>query len=932
MAIQRSRHIALVLLTAFVMLAPGHCHALPADGGTQLKYTKERPLRIVSDWNFAPYEYSNDTGDPDGYNVDIIKEILDNLEIPYIFIMREWSQAVEMFNSGKADLIVEPLGYMPKTKTKRYFSRKMLAPYKIKVAYKRGTPPLKSLSDLGSDELLALKKYDYSTVIVMARGDIDKKQLRINTPKTCLSKVSNRRYRYFIWGEAPMSNMVKKLGHNDIDMCDIDIPAGDMRFVSHDSSLIHQMDDQFARLDQSGVVNKVFNHWFHPEKEEYNVSPVVIIIIVILMIILCGIVITNHFISISIKRGTRYTFERNKMMQEALNMNGSNVVCLDLSGGSVRNVNGSHLPPEGLTPEQYYERIHPDDQTMMYEYTEDIINNKPGTNTGRTYRYNAGTPELPKWILLHNQSIIEKDRNGKMLHIISTLTDVTEEHKKEHHDKEIAAKFSHIFDRSIVGIMLYDRNGNLINTNRKVREILKFRSKHDDFYYNKNLPSLLASTGGEAPDTVYDRTYCARCEIHERSVAEYTEIRERPIRNSEGEMLYVLVTIRLITKERQLFLQQKESNMNIQQLNEEITRYEQYLRYLLEESRMKIWRSSFAGHKVSFFKSLHVRLTEMSFDEFAAKAYDSADSETIREFVAPPADGITKKTITLKVKDFPTDGTERRWYVINRIPEYDDKGNVTGCFGLMRDTTELMEAQENLKIETMRANESEKQKSMFLANMSHEIRTPLNAIVGFCDLLSLIDDPDERKDQIRIIRKNCDLLMHLVDDILTVSTMDSDGPKIDPRPIDFAKAFDDLCATLEQQTADTGVEFIKDNPYSRFVTELDLERTQQIIINFTTNAVKFTEQGHIKVGYRVENNGIYIYCEDTGKGIPKEKCGEVFRRFVKLNDFVQGTGLGLNICKAIADNSGGRIGVESELGMGSTFWVWLPCPVNDIEQ
>ena len=107
---------------------------------------------------------------------------------------------------------------------------------------------------------------------------------------------------------------------------------------------------------------------------------------------------------------------------------------------------------------------------------------------------------------------------------------------------------------------------------------------------------------------------------------------------------------------------------------------------------------------------------------------------------------------------------------------------------------------------------------------------------------------------------------------------------------------------------------------------MDSGRIQQVITNFVTNAVKYTQQGHIKVGYREEGNGLYIYCEDTGTGIPKDKCEKVFDRFVKLNDFVQGTGLGLSICKAIIDQCHGKIGVNSEEGKGSTFWIWIPCP------
>ena len=113
-------------------------------------------------------------------------------------------------------------------------------------------------------------------------------------------------------------------------------------------------------------------------------------------------------------------------------------------------------------------------------------------------------------------------------------------------------------------------------------------------------------------------------------------------------------------------------------------------------------------------------------------------------------------------------------------------------------------------------------------------------------------------------------------------------------------------------------------------TVLDDGRVQQVITNFVTNAVKYTHQGHIKVGFHEETrdgrDGLYIYCEDTGEGIPKESQGKIFDRFVKLNDYIQGTGLGLSICKAIADGCHGDVGVNSEgKDQGSTFWLWVPC-------
>jgi signal transduction histidine kinase len=135
---------------------------------------------------------------------------------------------------------------------------------------------------------------------------------------------------------------------------------------------------------------------------------------------------------------------------------------------------------------------------------------------------------------------------------------------------------------------------------------------------------------------------------------------------------------------------------------------------------------------------------------------------------------------------------------------------------------------------------------------------------------------------------------------------------------------------VAQHVEEAGVQFVKDNPYETLPTVLDRGRIQQIVTNFVSNAIKYTHEGHIKVGYRIEQrdgrSGLYVYCEDTGAGIPSDKQASVFDRFVKLDDRVQGTGLGLSICKNIVNHCGGQIGVHSDgADCGSTFWFWIPC-------
>ena len=219
------------------------------------------------------------------------------------------------------------------------------------------------------------------------------------------------------------------------------------------------------------------------------------------------------------------------------------------------------------------------------------------------------------------------------------------------------------------------------------------------------------------------------------------------------------------------------------------------------------------------------------------------------------------------------------------------------------------------------AEESNRLKSAFLANMSHEIRTPLNAIVGFSNILASTDVEEEKREYINIIENNNTLLLQLISDILDLS-------KIESGTMEFVYSEFDLNALLHELEQSTSLRLTSSAVVIHFEDCLpeccirsERNRLTQVITNLVTNAIKFTEKGSIRFGYHLlEKDSLYFYVSDTGCGIAPDKKDAVFDRFVKLNSFAQGTGLGLSICKTIVERMGGKIGVESELGQGTTFW------------
>lgn len=257
--------------------------------------------------------------------------------------------------------------------------------------------------------------------------------------------------------------------------------------------------------------------------------------------------------------------------------------------------------------------------------------------------------------------------------------------------------------------------------------------------------------------------------------------------------------------------------------------------------------------------------------------------------------------------------------IVDRMEQWTDSDYqwLYSLAGIISICIELLHAKEY-------AEETNRLKSAFLANMSHEIRTPLNAIVGFANLMGMVEDEEEKKEFVNIINTNSDLLLQLINDILDMSRIEVGLLEFNHSEMDVNTLCDSIVKSM-QLKAKSGVEVIFDQylPECRIVS--DSKRLNQVISNFVNNAIKFTTEGSIKVGYeKVDDNHLHFHVTDTGTGIEPDKCPKVFDRFVKLNSHVQGTGLGLPICKSIIEQLGGQIGVKSELGKGATFWFVIP--------
>ena len=909
----------LLLSSCLLLFVPGSAVA------DYYEYTEERPIVIACDWDFRPFEFLDVEGKPAGYNIDVLNLILDQLHIPHKFVMQEWSIATDMFEHRKADLIHSFYFFY---KARPYVStHKYINYYNLKLARRADVPPLRNIHDLHKHDTLLVKKNDYAALTFNLMND-SSILWEYHTPKDGLTGIRQGKYKYYIWGELPLNRKIQELGLDSIVLDDIDIPTGELRIIGYDKNLIDIIDDQYTRLEQAGELQKIYDRWFHPEREHDDTSPIVLFIIGGLLLTAAVVFLLIRIVQRRVRTAVRQLSDMGQMMDQVLNMGDYSVIEWDLQSNLLHNKYGNMLPHDDMKPEEFLLHMHPDEAQQLHTLNTQIATGVI-SHFDIKFSFNQGTSDEPQWKEYYGNAVVETE-NGKPLFIIYTTKDITNEVNEERHIQTIASKYKKMFDTNLVAMSFYDAEGHLLDINKQMSELCQITEESTSFFQEHSLFDFPNLKGVYLPGSREVMHVCQHLYEPQLELNKYIEFRIRPVIDDDDQLVYYIVTNRDITAERDMYMEQREHDRRLHATNEAIARYEKQLHYLLEESSMYIWHFRIAENVITMTRSPGVIAYSQTLEEYVKSMNASVRQQAIEQ--VQQAMQQAKSYSTILPFDYTPLDDKPTWYSVVGMPIIKD-GQLTEYFGLARDITNLMQAQEQLRVETARAEDSGRLKAAFLANMTHEIRTPLNAIVGFSSLLQMVDTEKERMEFIRIIRNNCDMLLRLINDILEASSM-GQAIAIKPEHVDLSKVFDDICQTLEQRVQESGVEFQKDNPVEHYPVDIDKGRLQQLLTNFVTNAVKYTHQGHIRVGWREQAGtdgtpGLYFYCEDTGAGIPREKQASVFERFVKLNDFVQGTGLGLSICKTIVEKCKGKIGVESEEGKGSTFWFWVPKIIKD---
>lgn len=764
---------------------------------------ESRKIIIRGDNAFPPYEFINDKGEPDGFNVDLTRAIMEELNMPYDLQLEDWSTVLHELEDKKVDLVT---GVAKSEIREDNVKLSRAHSYIDYILVCRKDNSIRDKSELSKKKIIVQRSsLPYRKLEEM---NFDANLILVNNMMEGLTMLSEGKGDVAICPDNMAKYIIYKDGLTNLNIVDSGWSRWDNCFASADNRLLEQVNSAILQLKKNGVYDRIHMKWLG-EKQIFAMPVWVYFLLGALLMTALLLFIIVSIYKRRAKKGEmllraeneklnallleKRNHEKEMKEQETrldLAMDAGNVSAwvYEPDTREIRTLRGNALAGKGLSWEDNLAILHPDDHAMQIELFKLLLNGtKDKADTIFRYLSEDGTYH-------HYESrMIVKKEEGKVVAILGSQKDITQDVYKNKILKNTVEKLRFAIQTAGMAMWEFDSN------------TLMFTAYNDP-------------------------------------IADY----------KDG----ALISISTFDS----------------YLHEDGTEWER-----LEKAKQAMKNGE-----------------DLSFD-YVIKMKTKYDSDW-------------------------------QYCTVRGVPmEKDKTGKVIKYIGVRLNITEQINYQKFLEREREDARQADKLKSAFLANMSHEIRTPLNAIVGFSELLQTTEDPDMRKEFMGIISNNNELLLRLIGDILDLSKIESGMLELKPEVFDLTAAYKETYTALKQRCTNPEVEFLGYSPYKSCKVKLDRNRVVQVGTNFITNALKHTNKGHILMGYEYVDGGIRLFIEDTGCGIPKENQDKLFQRFAKLDDFTQGTGLGLAICKAIVDAQGGKIGVESEVGKGSTFWAWFPC-------
>lgn len=894
-------------------------------------YNDKRPLIYEDAWDLWPYVFLNENGEPDGYNIDLLKMIFKELNIPYEIRLRPTLEAQKDLKDHKSDLMLRMDADFARHNSSygrtivQIFTHSLVKPKGQAVNAKNG-------KELSRYPVIVHDK-SFSHYKLMENGWA-KEIIPYEDMKEAIQNVSTENNGIILWNSMSLKWLMTKYHTDNLEIIPFDFPYGEYKFFANDQHLLNQLDSVYSILRSNDRLTAIQNKWFYPERQETGIPSWIWDMVKFFTILAVGILVYYTFFKIRERKMTQKINKENQRL--SLIMKTSNVMfcTYNVSSQYFTVMDSSGHAERSYSLLEYSHRFDPNDFTNLTDGLRNVIGGKSETVTIQLKEYGNNLIDSNNYTV--TLSVLRRDKHKRPSIIIIAKTDTTQDRMRQALIKESMLRYQSLFNSALVDMVYYDADGYISDMNTKALSVIGV----DNEEIRRRKISLRDVLGMKDLDIdkfeYFYATQLYKSPNDNRTLNKllgkdqlYYELQVMPIYDKFGNRIGFLGTGRNVTESANSYRKLKENSKKLQIVKDDVSTYVHNIDYVLSVGGMSLVNYRLDTHTLTVYSEIGHE--KYSLTQTRALAFVDSSSEKQALRVLNKMDNRQTGSIIVDVKTCIRRRKDRLplHLQLNFVPTIVD-GEITEYFGLIRDISEIKAVEEKLAEESVRAQEVETVKNAFLHNMSHEIRTPLNTVVGFSELFEMEHSPEDEAVFINEIKENSASLLKLINDILFLSRLDAGMITLSPQPVDFASIFAGRCSSVWDNHKQPGVEYIVQSPYNRLVVEIDEPNVSMIINKIITNAIQHTKSGSVLARYEYIADRLLVSVEDTGSGIKKENLENIFGRFVTGAN--NGAGLGLSICHELVHYMGGNIELTSTEGKGTTVWFSIPCKMVEMER
>ena len=896
-------------------------------------FDDEHPLVYEDAWDLWPYVFLNENGEPDGYNIDLLKMIFKRLNIPYIVKLKPTLEAQADLKSGKSDLMLRMDASFSRGNSLysntiiQLFTHSVVSPQSSHVVLRTG-------KDLKGHQVI-VHEGSFSHHMIMDEG-WTKDIKTYDDMKEAIQKLRTDEQGVIIWNTMSLKWLMRKYQTDNLVINPIDIPAGEYKFMSKNRRLLDQIDSVYTELRADDQLETIRNKWFYPEQADSGIPAWVWNIAAVLAILALIFLAYYTFYRIRERHMTREVRQSNERLSLVLSSSEIGLWVYHVMPQTVEFLDEFGKTRQTLHLHELVNRYNQNDYDTLREALNDIIHQrKDSANINLKIREQKNNHFVERNYSV-DIGVLRRDRSGKPTDLLGTRVDITNDQMRQLRIQDSMIRYQAVFNSAMIDMVVYDADGYIVDMNDKALNGLHM-SRKDIIQEHIHLKSVLGVDDIDL-DTfepmhitqIFPSSDERSLQQHLRRSQLFYELKLVPVRDSHGKLLNIYGTGRDVTEVAMSYHKIKQNARELQESNDEIKNYIRNIDYVMSVGGIRMARYNPQTHTLTIYNDSN----NVQFTLTQTRALSLVDDSSRRRAlnIIKSMDSLATKPIHADIKTTlrKRGGGGRMHLQLHFIPTYDSQENVKEYFGMCRDISEIKTIEEKLAAETLRAQEVEVVKNAFLHNMSFEIRTPLNTVVGFAELFQMEHSQEDEVVFIQEIKENSAKLLKLINDILFISRLDAEMIEFNKRVTDFSMTIAQRCESLWAPMQKPGVEYSVSSPFNKLVLEIDSSNVGIIIDKIVTNAVQYTEKGSVIVRYNYLGDNLIVSVEDTGCGIPESSLGSIFERFVTGAN--EGAGLGLAICHELIKRLNGTININSDEGKGTTVWFSIPCKAIEIDR